>query len=359
MAVSADGAAVTVWRESAAMVQVDYRSSSGGAFTSAASFSGNAVGDVAAGIDADGNAVVAWKDGGIHYSLSTGASFGAAQEAPLGASPGFEGREGSDPQRDHGPRAFRDNAGNVILAYRDGTNATVAHRAPDGTWDSSILPGGAATDLQADADPTSQRLIVGYTTAGEFWAFEGSTSSSAGTIVVEQPASTDNLMSVAVQRGGAVDAAYWSDASSELRSASCLDGFAPETVAASAGGAGVIGAVTSGSDLIVYYSAPPGLERASRLPGGTWTNTPFEVANFGTLAVGAGYNGDALGLFVDFPPSSDAGITGFPYSGAATSSATCGSPTQAPRRTSHRRVPRERVQKKPRRNRLQTLQGLP
>jgi hypothetical protein len=326
MAVSADGAAVTVWRESATMVQIDYRSSSGGAFTSAASFPGAAVGNVAAGIDANGNAVVVWKDGAIHYSLSTGGSFGAEEGAPLGATPGFEGR-GEDPQRDHGPRAFRDNAGNVLLAYRDAANATVAHRAPNGTWDTALLPGGAATDMQADADPTSQRLIVGYTTSGTFRAFAGSTSSSTGAIVVEQPASTNNIMSVAVQRGGAVDAVFWSDGSSKLRSASCLSGFATETVAPSVG-AGVIGAVTSGADLIAYYPAAPGLERASRLPGGAWTDTPFEVNNFGTIAVGVGYNGDALGLFVDYP--SDTGITGFPYSGTATSSATCAAPNPNP-----------------------------
>jgi hypothetical protein len=322
MAVSADGAAVTVWRESATMVQVDYRSSSGATFTHAASFPGTEVGDVAVGIDANGNAVVAWKDGAIHYALSTGASFGAVQEAPLGTASAFEGREGADPQRDHGPRAFRDNAGNVILAFRNGPNATVAHRAPDGTWDSAILPGVEANDLQADADPTSGRLIVGYTTtAGEFRAFEGSTSSSAGTIVVEQPASTSNIMSVAMQHGGDVDAAFWSGAGGELRSAGCLTGFAAETVAPHVT-TGVVGAVTSGSDLIVYY-APGGevLGRASRVPGGEWTTTPFVVENYGTLAVGAGYNGDALGLFVDFPK--DTAITGFPYIGVATSSATC------------------------------------
>ena len=79
--------------------------------------------------------------------------------------------------------------------------------------------------------------------------------------------------------------------------------------------------MTSGGDELAYYAAAPGLERGSRSPGGAWGNTPFTVSNYGSLGVGAGYNGDALGLYVDFP--SDTGITGFPYSGAATSSARC------------------------------------
>jgi hypothetical protein len=324
MAVSANGTAVTVWRESATTVRTAYRAGSGGAFTPAASFPGAAVGNVAAGIDAGGNAVVAWKDGGIHYALSTGRSFGPAQAAPLGASPSFDGR-GSDPQRDHGPRAFRDNAGNVLLAYRDGTNATVAHRAPAGTWGTAILPGGASTDLQADADPTSQRLIVGYTTTGRFRAFEGSTSSTTGTIRVDQPVSSD-VISVAVRRGGAEDLTLWRDPTGAMRSASCLENFAPATVAPSGGVLG--GAITSGSDQIAFVNTAPGVQRASRRPGGAWTSTPFTVSNYGTFALGAGYNGDALGLFVDFP--NDTAITGLPYSGVATSSARCAGPSPPP-----------------------------
>lgn len=314
MAVSADGQAVTAWKASSTSVQVAYRSGSGAGFSSVASFTGSAVGNVAAGIDANGNAVVAWKDGAIHYATSTGATFGAAQSAPLGANPGFDGR-GSDPQRDHGPRAFRDNAGNVLLAYRDGSDATIAHRAPDGTWDPAVvLPSGASSsDLQADADPTSQRLIVGYTAASTFRAFEGSTASTTGTIRVDQ-ASSQDIMSVAVQRGGAEDLALWRSNTNELRSASSLDGFTPATVAPSVGG-GVGGAITSGDDLVAYFAAPDGFGRASRQPGGAWTNLPHVMSNFGTAAVGSGYNGDAFGLFVDYP--NDTAITGFPYSGAA------------------------------------------
>ena len=316
MAVSASGAAVIAWRQSATAVQVDYRSSSAGAFASATTFSGSAVGNVAAGIDAGGNAVVAWLDGGIHYALSTGAAFGAAQSAPLGTNPTFDGR-GSDNQRDHGPRAFRDDAGNVVLAYRDGAAATVAHRSPGATWTSATLTGGASTDLQAEADPTSQRLIVGYTTAAgaatTFRAFQGSTSSTSGKVVVDQPASGQNIMSVAVQRGGSVDLALWRDNTDALRSASSIDDFAPATVGPSVG-AGVVGAVTSGSDLVAYYAAAPGLARSSRVPRGRWTNSPFTVSNYGSFGVGAGYNGDALAVFADFP--SDTGITGFYWQGS-------------------------------------------
>jgi hypothetical protein len=309
MAVGADGAAVSVWSESATTVKVEYRASAGAAFAPAASFPGVAVGNVAAGIDANGNAVVAWTDGAIHYALSTGAAFGSAEEAPLGATPGFEGR-GEDPQRDHGPRAFRDDAGNVILAYRDGANATVAHRAASGAWDKTVLS-ASSTDLQADADSTSGRLIVGYTISGKFVAAQGSTSSSTLPVVVEQPASSARIFSVAVQRAGSVAAAFWTGSSNELLGAGSLSGFKVETIAPGPDEHGVLGAVTTGSDEVVYYVAAPGLQRASRVPGGTWTNTPFEVSNYGTLAVGAGFGGEAFGLFVDF--GSDTGITGFPY----------------------------------------------
>ncbi len=323
MAVSANGRAVVVRRESATSVKVAYRASPGGAFTDVASFPGAAVGNVAAGIDASGNAVVAWKDGSIRYALSTVATFGGAQDAPLGANPDFNGR-GGDPQRDHGPRVFRDNAGSLVFAYRDGASAIVAHRSPLGTWDSATLGGGTATDLQADADPTSQRLIVGYTTSGAFQAFEGSTTSSSGSVVVNQPASTQNIMSVAVRRGGAEDLALWRGQDNALHSAGCLEGFTPTTVASSVGG-GVVGAITSGHDEVAYYPGPdPGLDRSSRSPGGSWTTTPFTPPpNYGTLAAGAGYNGDALGAFVDYP--NDTGITGFPYSGAAAASGACSS----------------------------------
>jgi hypothetical protein len=304
---------------------VDYRASSTAAFTAAASFTGAAVGNVAAGIDANGNAVVAWLDGGIHYAMSTGGTFGPAQSAPLGAAPTFNGR-GSDPQRDHGPRAFRDNAGNVVLVYRNGNDATVAHRSPAGVWDSAVLPGGAATDVQADADPASRRLIVGYTTATEFWAFEGSTDGSTGTVQVTQPASSQDIFSVAVERGGSQDMALWRDTSNALRSASCLDDFKPATVGPSVG-AGVVGVVT-GSDQLADYAGGPGWERAARNPGGAWKLTPFAVANFGTLAAGGGYGGNALGLFVDYP--NDTGITGFPYSTTAKSSAACAAVSSAP-----------------------------
>jgi hypothetical protein len=309
MAVSGDGAAVTAWSESPTEVKVFYRTSAGAAFAEAASFAGTAVANVAVGIDANGNAVVAWKDGAIHYAMSTGASFGLAEEAPLGASPGFEGR-GEDPQRDHGPRAFRDDAGNVILAYRDGANATVAHRAPGGAWDKTVLS-AASTDLQADADPASGRLMVGYTIAGKFVASEGSTSSSSVPTVVEQPAANARIFSVAVQRAGSVAAAFWTGASNELLGAGSLSAFKVETIAAGPVGGGALGAITTGSDEVVYYVASPGLQRASLVPGGVWTNTPFEVSNYGTLAVGTGFGGEAFGLFVDFP--GDTGITGFPY----------------------------------------------
>ena len=328
LAVAANGAAVSVWRASATSVHVGYRASAGAGFnTSAASFSGSSLTTVAAGIDATGNAVVAWADAdGIHYSLSSGGSCGPAQDAPFGPGSSFEGR-GSDPQRDYGPRAFRDNAGNVILAFRNGADPTLAHRATDGTWTSTVLPGGASTDLHADADPTSQRLIVGYATAGTFRAFEGSTASTAGTVQLSQPSSASPILSVAVRRGGAEDLALWRDDANALRSASCLDGFAPATVAPGAGN-GVMAAVTSGSDQLAYYPGEGGLARSSRSPGAGWTTDTYAVGNFGTFAIGSGYDGQALGTFVDYP--ADTAITGFPYSGAVAPAATCAGPNSPP-----------------------------
>jgi hypothetical protein len=327
LAVAANGAAVTVWRESATVVQVAYRPTSTAAFGPVATFPGTAVGNVAAGIDANGNAVVAWLDGGIHYALSTGATFGAAQDTPFGTGVTFDGR-GSDHQRDHGPRVFRDNAGDVTLVYRSGTTATVDHRAPSGAWDNLVLPSGAtSTDIQAEADPTSQRLIVGYTTNDAmFRAFEGSTAGLSGTVKVQQPTAQD-IFSVAVQHGGNQDLALWRSTANDLISASCIDDFKQVTVGPGVG-AGVLGLLTSNSDEVAYYPGGPGFERAVRQPGGKWTLTPFTVANFGTGGGGAGYNGEALGLFVDFP--NDTGITGFPYTGAATKSATCASAGAVP-----------------------------
>jgi hypothetical protein len=328
LAVAANGAAVSIWRASATSVHVAYRASSGVGFnTSAAGFTGSSLTTVAAGIDATGNAVVAWGDeNGIHYSLSSGASFGPAQDAPFGPGSSFEGR-GSDPQRDFGPRAFRDNAGNVILAFLNGASPTLAHRAPDGTWTSTVLPGGASTDLHADADPTSQRLIVGYAIPGTFRAFEGSTASTDGTLQVSQPGSESPILAVAVRRGGAEDLALWRDDTNALQGASCLGGFAPATVAPSVGN-GVMAAVTSGSDQLAYYPGAGGLARSSRSPGGSWTTDTYAVANFGTFAIGSGYNGQALGTFVDYPD--DTAITGLPYSGAATPAATCAGPNSRP-----------------------------
>jgi hypothetical protein len=328
LAVAANGAAVSIWRASATSVHVGYRASAGVGFnTSAASFTGSSLTTVAAGIDATGNAVVAWADAdGIHYSLSSGASFGPAQDAPFGPGSSFEGR-GSDPQRDYGPRAFRDNAGNVILAFRNGADPTLAHRATDGTWTSTVLPGGPSTDLHADADPTSQRLIVGYATAGTFRAFEGSTASTVGTIQLSQPSSESPILAVAVRRGGAEDLALWRDDTNALRSASCLEGFAPTTVAPSAGN-GVMAAVTSGSDQLADYPGPGGLARSSRAPGGGWATDTYAVENFGTFAIGSGYNGEALGTIVDYPD--DTAITGLPYSGAVAPAATCAGPNSPP-----------------------------
>jgi hypothetical protein len=321
LAVSANGAAVVAWKASATSVKVAYRPNASTAFnTSAAGFTGTTVGNVAAGIDPNGNAVVAWKDGGIHYALSNGASFGTAQDAPLGTSPGFDGRTGNDPQRDHGPQAFRDDAGNVSLVFLNGSDATVAHRPPAGSWDSAVLPGGAATEVHADADPVSHRLMAGYAAAGMFRAYEGSTTTSAGRVVVTQPSSSQNIFSVAVRRGGVEDMALWRGQDNALHSAACMDGFAPATVASSAG-SGAVAALTTGGTQVAYFAAA-GLGRASRAPGGAWVREPDFSTNNGGYGVAADYAGGASMVFVEYPTSGGP-IRAFPFSGPATGARAC------------------------------------
>jgi hypothetical protein len=321
MAEAPSGAAVLAWIQSGGLLNVAYRGGAGAPFAVVTSFTGGSISGVAAGIDSNGNAVVAWKDGAIHYALSNGATFGANQTAgPLGSAPGFVGK-GSDPQRDRGPRAFRDDAGNVALVYRDGTAATLAERSPSGTWTTRVLPNGSAsTDISADADPVTQHLIIGYTTTSQFFAFVGSTATTAGAVRVNQPAASANISSVAVRKNGNEDLAVWRDAGNALKSASCMENYNVASVAPAAG-AGVVALVTSGEEELAFYPGGSGLSRSSRAPGAAWQTTDFSVSNYGTLAGGSGYSGEALGLFVDFP--NDTGLTGFPYTGTATPRASC------------------------------------
>jgi hypothetical protein len=319
MAEDGDGAAVIAYRESSTSVKVAYRANAGAAFSTATTYPASNVGPVAAGIDSHGNAVVAWSDGGIHYAGSNGATFSPAALAPLGASPTFEGK-GSNPQQDHGPRAFRDDAGNIALVYRDGNHATLAHRSPAGVWNSVTLPGGTdSDDISSDADPTTGHLIIGYPAAGRFRAFVGSTASTSGAVRVNELESSSDISSVAVRPGGNEDLALWADDANKLRSASCLEDYAPAEIASKAGG-GASAAVTSGSEQLAFY-AGTAFDIGSRAPNGKWSTEHHSVGNFGTVAFGAGYRGEALTVFVDFPE--DTAVKGISYSGPAKPQATC------------------------------------
>ncbi|MEA2172072.1 MAG: hypothetical protein QOF76_5372 [Solirubrobacteraceae bacterium] len=333
MAVAPNGAAVIAFRTSASLLTVAYRTPDGVVTPSTKTYGGTSIGSVAAGIDDNGNAVVAWLDGGIHYALSSAGTFADAQDAPLGAAPSFDGR-GSDQQRDRGPRAYRDNDGNVALVYRDASSAVLATRDTSGTWTRVVLPSGTTTnDIVSAADAASHHLIVGYTTTNTFRAFVGTTSSTTGTVPVESPVASGGVSDVAVRHGGTEDLAVWQDAGSVLQGASCMEGYVVNQISPAVAN-GVLAAVTSGLDELAVADASPGLQRLARSPGGAWVATPFTVGNYGTFTTfGTGYDGSALFGFVDFP--SDTGLTGFGYTGPATGTppvtSTCvGTPTPTP-----------------------------
>jgi hypothetical protein len=331
LAVARNGAAVIAWRASATAVQVAYRPSPGVAFTAnQQTFAATAAGNVAAGIDSNGNAVVAWKDGGIRFATSTGPAFGAPQNATaLGADPGFEGR-GGDTQRDMGPRAFRDDDGNIVLVYRDGQTVKVAHNI-SGQWSTVPLP-GSATDVKADADPTSRKLIVGYTSDLGFSAYTGLTSApGVSNVVTDAAAPGGGNAAVAVRENDREDVAVW-QAGGLLRAAGCADAYQVLDAAPTGSYSSAAAALTTGSDQVAGVTGvlPQNFFSIgnSRPPSGTWgTPAGLSTMNSGGIGGAAGFFGEALFAVVN----TDGTVRGFTYTGTPNNNGgKCGSVQPVP-----------------------------
>jgi Ca2+-binding RTX toxin-like protein len=175
---SADGDALYAWGANNA-VRTAYKPA-GGAWQipdagSAGTFAGTSILQVAAGLDSEGKAVVAWLDqtSGNSYVVryatrdATGTWSAPADAAIPGGVRGFGAAQ-----------AFLDDKGAIVLAFQDATappNARgvmrLARRAPDGGWSAADLTPGSA-NVQAeggcnggpdsDMDPVTGRLIVAY-----------------------------------------------------------------------------------------------------------------------------------------------------------------------------------------------------
>lgn len=301
LAVAGGGAAVVASRSSATAVGVAYRPSATEAFATPASLPATSAGKVAAGIDDAGNAVAAFKDGAaIKVALSAGATFGAVETAPA-AVPAAAFEAGDGDQLDVGPRAFRDNLGNVVLVYRSGANAYAVRRTAGGDWTVADL--GPADDVKADADPASLRVLIAVQKGSTLTVYEGA-SSTGGFAVVHQPTNASAQFGVGVRAGGTETLVTYRRSGGDLIGASCRDAYMPAVVAGSNPGvSSAAAAVTGGHDGVVGWSAFVSGETAargnSRDPGGSWAlPVTLQDTNLGGVGAGAGRDGRALVAWV-------------------------------------------------------------
>ena len=328
LAVAANGAAVIAWRESATKVRVAYRGSADSAFdANAATFTTAAAGQVAAGIDSQGNAVVAFQDGPIRVVRSTGATFGTVEDAPLGENPAFVAGERS--QLDAGPRVFRDDSGNVVLVYSEAVGPALAHRTPDGTWSKATLPGGQAA-VRADADPVTRVIAIATKGGGHTRGYRGQTRTGEVTPTLDAEITGDGF-DVDVRNGGVEDLIVFSGGSNQpLRAAGCAGGYAISEVFAAGNYSGLAAALTSGQVEVVWSgstSGGVGVVRAARPPGGDWAREPAFTTNGGGISAGAAAAGNAMGIYVS--TESGGATYGFPYAGPASADARCEPPPGA------------------------------
>lgn len=321
LAVGASGAAVVAWRASAVEVKVAYRPNASAAFSAgAASLPGSAVTTVAAGIDDSGNAVVAYRDGGaLKASLSSGGSFAAPETLPASIPLGFDG--GGSSQLDTGPRAFRDNAGNVLLAYRSGNAAVVARRTTAGSWSAAEL-GPVTSAIKADADPASRRAIVATVGSGVTKVYEGTTDATTFTTVLDE-SGTGARFSVAVRPGATETLVVYTRSNGDVMGAGCRNAYAPAVAAGSSPSAtSAAAALTTGHDGIAAWSSTANgtAPRAnSRDSSGNWgTVTTLQDTNLGAVAAGADGSGGGLVAWVASGGQARASF----YTGTPTTTAT-------------------------------------
>lgn len=225
--VSADGDSLYAWRQNN-LVRTAYRAAGGGweipdegqpgAFAATSALA------VAAGLDSEGEAVVAWLDEvaadsfAVRYARRdvTGTWSAPADAAIPGGVRGFGNAH-----------AFLDDRGAIVLAFQDATAPPdsravmrLARRDPSGAWSASDLTpgtanlyvgGGCNNAFDAELDPVTGRIVVGYgvNSAGSgaapdrYQVWEGTSTDLSGALKVDVPSrNTPPYQAVSVRPGG-------------------------------------------------------------------------------------------------------------------------------------------------------------
>jgi hypothetical protein len=249
--------------------------------------------------------------------LSSGGTFTSPASATELGSPTFDGRA-NDLPRDNGPRAFRDDEGNVVLVYRDGNNVVVGRRNPTtGVWAKDTVSPVGMYDFKADADPASGRLVVAMLGGPDVRIYEGTTYAAAdGAIVKNESAVANGAVDVAA---GGEWVAAWDAPGNLVQSASCVDGYVTKDVTTTSASNGVSVAMTTNLETVVVHTGSVagllwnGFTREA--DGDSGAATPLAQAQEagGVMAIASDYEGGAMTAAA----KSDTNVIAYPYSSTA------------------------------------------